>query len=166
MKNLHLLPTDKPSSLIIYNSKLKLVNYPVITPSGNQKHVYITSDEEIKEGDWVVFNELEIVKCTYSKNGEFLFSEPLTSSSNHHFSYFKKIILTTDQDLIADGIEQISEDTLLKIVEHINSGKNEDFELLSIGEKTIKLAIPMMQDKEESKQETLKLKRNKWKIQE
>lgn len=37
---------------------------------------------------------------------------------------FKKIILTTDQDLINDGIEQISEDTLLKIVEHINSGKN------------------------------------------
>lgn len=37
---------------------------------------------------------------------------------------YKKIILTTDQDLIADGVEQISEDTLLKIVEHINSGKN------------------------------------------
>ena len=36
---------------------------------------------------------------------------------------YKKIILTTDQQLIADGIEQISEDTLLKIVEHINSGK-------------------------------------------
>lgn len=37
---------------------------------------------------------------------------------------YKKIILTTDQDLINDGIEQISEDTLLKIVERINSGKN------------------------------------------
>ena len=112
MKNLHILPTEKPSSLIIYNSKLKLVNYPVITPSGNQKHVYITSDEEIKEGDWVVFNELEIVKCTYSKNGEFLFSEPLTSSSNHHFSYFKKIILTTDQQLIKEGIQAIDDDFL------------------------------------------------------
>jgi hypothetical protein len=30
---------------------------------------------------------------------------------------YKKIILTTDQDLIADGVEQILEDTLLKIVE-------------------------------------------------
>ena len=112
MKNVYILPTNKPSSLIIYNSKLKLVNYPVITPSGNQKHVYITSDEEIKEGDWVVFNELEIVKCTYSKNGEFLFSEPLTSSSNHHFSYFKKIILTTDQDLIKDGVQAIPDEFL------------------------------------------------------
>ena len=33
--------------------------------------------------------------------------------------------------------------------------KEEDFELLSIGEETIKLAIPMIQDKEEPKQETL-----------
>ena len=37
-----------------------------------------------------------------------------------------------------------------------NTPKEEDFELVSIGEETIKLAIPMMQDKEESKQETLK----------
>jgi hypothetical protein len=71
------------------------------------KNTYITSDEEIKEGDWVIFNELEIVKCIYSKNGEYLFSKPLLSSSNHHFSYFKKIILTTDQDLIKDGIQPI-----------------------------------------------------------
>ena len=71
------------------------------------KNTYITSDEEIKEGDWVIFNELEIVKCIYSKNGEYLFSKPLLSSSNHHFSYFKKIILTTDQDLIKDGVQPI-----------------------------------------------------------
>jgi hypothetical protein len=36
----------------------------------------------------------------------------------------RKSSITIDQDLIADGVEQISEDTLLKIVEHINSGKN------------------------------------------
>ena len=73
-------------------------------------NLYITSDEEIKEGDWVIFNELEIVKCTYSKNGEFLFSEALTSSSNHHFSYFKKIILTTNQDLIKDGVQALDDE--------------------------------------------------------
>ena len=63
------------------------------------QHLYIISDDEIKEGDWCLFNELEVVKCTYSKNGEFLFSGPLTSSSNHHFSYFKKIITTTNTSL-------------------------------------------------------------------
>ena len=39
---------------------------------------------------------------------------------------YKKIILTTDQDLISNGIKQISDDMLLKIIEHINSGKNID----------------------------------------
>ncbi len=80
--------------------------------------ILVDENAEIKEGDWVVFNELEIVKCTYSKNGEFLFSEPLTSSSNHHFSYFKKIILTTDQDLIKDGVQAIDDEFLEFIVKN------------------------------------------------
>ena len=41
-----------------------------------------------------------------------------------------------------------------------NTPKEEDFELVSIGEEAVKLVIPMTQDKEEIKQETLKLKRN------
>ena len=113
MKNIYLLPTDKPSRLFddgieLYLGELKdRKGHPVTS-----YNIYITSDEEIKEGDWVIFNELEIVKCTYSKNGEFLFSEPLTSSSNHHFSYFKKIILTTYQDLINDGVQAIDDEFL------------------------------------------------------
>lgn len=112
MKNIHLIPTDKPSRLHLGNSGLVLCDLNFSSDTINGQHLYITSDEEIKEGDWVVFNELEIVKCTYSKNGEFLFSEPLTSSSNHHFSYFKKIILTTDQDLIKDGVQAIDDNFL------------------------------------------------------
>jgi hypothetical protein len=95
--------------------KDKLHLCKVVLPIENEEqyqHIYITSDEEIKEGDWVIFNELEIVKCIYSKNGEYLFSKPLLSSSNHHFSYFKKIILTTDQDLIADGVQPIDDEFL------------------------------------------------------
>ena len=110
MKNIHILSTEKPSRLSdCHDNKLHLDDVRYLR---NYKNIYITSDEEIKEGDWVVFNELEIVKCTYSKNGEFLFSEPLTSSSNHHFSYFKKIILTTDQDLIEDGVQPIPDEFL------------------------------------------------------
>ena len=41
-----------------------------------------------------------------------------------------------------------------------NTPKEEDFELVSIGEEAVKLAIPMIQDREEIKQETLKLKIN------
>ena len=101
MKNLHLLPTDKPSSLIIYNSKLKLVNYPVITPSGNQKHVYITSDEEITgfENDVWVYN-----------NGRVWFWQNTMALRSNNKP--KKIILTTDQDLIKDGVQEIDDEFL------------------------------------------------------
>ena len=112
MKNIHILPTDKPSRLQLQmNGNFHIENGQTVSLR-NYQNIYITNDEEIKEGDWVIFNELEIVKCTYSKNGEFLFSEPLTSSSNHHFSYFKKIILTTDDQLIKDGVQDIDNEFL------------------------------------------------------
>ena len=111
MKNIHILPTDKFQNikLSLFENKLYLGD---IASTALPQHIYITSDEEIKEGDWCLFNESEVVKCTYSKNGEFLFSGPLTSSSNHHFSYFKKIILTTDPDLIKDGVQAIDDEFL------------------------------------------------------
>ena len=34
---------------------------------------------------------------------------------------YKKIILTTDKDLIADGVEQISEEYLLEIIKDLNN---------------------------------------------
>ena len=129
MKNLHILSTGKPSSLIIYNSKLKLVNYPVITPSGNQKHVYITSDEEIKEGDVVkipcgvgkvkeltwkfgndnpsyIIEDIFIYKLRYGqKEGEL-------QINSFRYEDVKKIILTTDQDLIKDGVQEIDDEFL------------------------------------------------------
>ena len=50
MKNIHLLPTDKPSRLIInWEKDLCYKSKPYLT-EGTQ-NIYITSDEEIKEGD-------------------------------------------------------------------------------------------------------------------
>ena len=81
------------------------------------QNIYITSDEEIKEGEWCMVTPFGVDKFAkvirFKKENGTLYN-----------SECKKIILTTDQDLIADGIEQISEDVLLKIVEHIKSGKN------------------------------------------
>jgi hypothetical protein len=60
MKNVHLLPTEKPSRLGYLTKKgkevfkdLRLFDKPMpnILDSENQ-HIYITSDEDIKEGDW------------------------------------------------------------------------------------------------------------------
>ena len=118
MKNLHLLPTKKPSKLVkIYNDvnretfTLKL-NVEVNDSFKEYVNVYITSDEEIIGGkEWF----LDLTDNSLFKNQT---DKPM---SKVLFPECKKIVLTTDQDLITDGIEQISEDTLLKIVERINT---------------------------------------------
>jgi hypothetical protein len=100
MKNLHLLPTDKPSRLTIRLKTNELMysykefvnqNYGDVLLNQNQ-NIYITSDEEIKEGDWFysIRELIEKAVIDYDK-GE----------------HFGKIILTTDQDLIADGVQAI-----------------------------------------------------------
>jgi len=120
MKNIHVLPTDKPSRLYSYKSiELYLHSENVDANSANlnckNQNIYITNLEEIKNGDWFL-NTL---------NNQVNNCDDLTYEKNVNLSsWCKKIILTTDQDLITDGVEQISEDTLLKIIKHINSGKN------------------------------------------
>jgi hypothetical protein len=99
MKNLHILPTDKPSRLSILNSG-KLNFGAEIMSSSNSKpqNIYITSDEEIKEGDW----------CYNSINNN-VYKKEIDKLS---FAYEYKIILTTDQDLINDGVQAIDDEFL------------------------------------------------------
>ena len=138
MKNIHVLSTNKPSRLSdCHDDRLHLDDVRYLR---NYKNIYITSDEEIKEGDVVkipcgvgkvkeltwkfgndnpsyIIEDIFIYKLRYGqKEGEL-------QINSFRYEDVKKIVITTDQQLIADGIEQISEDTLLKIVEHINSGK-------------------------------------------
>ena len=119
MKNLHVLTTENQSRLR-YNIITKiweLNEFPKYHTDIKSTHnIYITSDEEIKEGDWCITAKGNLLQMI---EGDTALGFALLGC--------KKIILTTDQDLINDGIEQISEDTLLKIVEHINSGKNIEF---------------------------------------
>jgi hypothetical protein len=59
------------------------------------QNIYITSDEEIKEGDWVLY---------------FKYNSPLIHkvfNPDNFKKTGKKIILTTDQDLIKDGVQAI-----------------------------------------------------------
>ena len=110
MKNIHLIPTDKPTRL--HNKNGDLGNYPstklyIEDFKGNQHnsfHIYITSDEEIKEEDWFMdVDELEILKA--SENVELHLVNVLKPN-------YKKIILTTDGDLIKDGVQSIEDDFL------------------------------------------------------
>jgi len=102
MKNIHLLPTDKPGRL----QKTKHNNFFLANRTGYEytdctaQHIYITSDEEIKEEDWVISIE-GIWKNTITK----IVGEPITD-------VWKKIILTTDPDLIKDGVQAIDDEFL------------------------------------------------------
>jgi hypothetical protein len=106
MKNIHALPTDKPSRL--YKSKItqNISMGPIdISQHGDATYnliIYITSDEEITGFE----NNIWVIK------GEriFLWQNTMALVSNNKP---KKIILTTDPDLIADGVQAI-DDTFLE----------------------------------------------------
>ena len=100
MKNIHLIPTEKPSRFSLNSSgKYHLTNQlHTNSPNFTNQNIYITSDEEIKEGDWVYCrteNRVLISNVSYSKLEDRF-----------------KIILTTDPTLIADGIQSIDDEFL------------------------------------------------------
>jgi len=103
MKNIHLLPTDKPSRL--YKSKItqNISMGPIdISQHGDATYnliIYITSDEEIKEG----VNQWYLDK---------FLNKPYNSGGSQYSSKQDVIILTTDQDLIADGVQTIDDNFL------------------------------------------------------
>ena len=101
MKNLHVLPTDKPSRLMIDTIENKLYLQPILhekTINILPQNIYITNDEEIKRGDWF----LDIISNTPHQ----------AKQATGLFNTRKKIILTTDQDLIKDGVQGIDDEFL------------------------------------------------------
>jgi hypothetical protein len=96
MKNIHLIPTDKPSSLFEIDGHLIINKEQLIQPK-YYRNIYITNDEEIKEGDWFysVRELIEKAIINYPKGEN-----------------FGKIILTTDQDLIKDSVQAIGDEFL------------------------------------------------------
>ena len=114
MKNIHLIPTDKPSRLFTSDSVLILAGYPATTFKTG-KNIYITSDEEIKEPCWcwdILQKKIYWVRDTLPKY-------PTIGN------YFKKIILTTDQELIADGVQDINDEFLNWYVNNLGCEKVE-----------------------------------------
>jgi hypothetical protein len=110
MKNIHVLPTDKPSRLLV-NKENILVLTSNYYSSSNPQNIYITSDEEIKEGYWLDLSDNSIIKVS---------KEDLKSFKSYDKLQFKKIILTTDQDLIADGVQAIDDEFLEWFVKNPN----------------------------------------------
>jgi hypothetical protein len=100
MKNIHVLPTEKPSRLMIDTIENKLYLQPILhekTINVLTQNIYITSSEEIKEGDWFYFDDAEII-------AKYIDLKPVEEA--------KKIVLTTNQDLVKDGVQAIDDEFL------------------------------------------------------
>ena len=108
MRNVHLIPTDKPSRLYLGdNGNFVFGMMQTSIQSRNDdftnQNISITNSEEIKEGDWCYDKVLNLIFQT----------------DNHtDFKYVNqtdnvlKIILTDNPDLIADGVQSIDNEFL------------------------------------------------------
>jgi len=145
MKNIHLLPTEKPSRLIIQNGNkliLGVLDYSIIE---NRQHIYITNSEEIKEDNWGLSKLNEVILFGRSYNEKF----------------YKKIILTTDLDLIKDGVQAIDDEFLKWFIknpscEFVEWDKNYN---RGNGKYYYKIIIPQEESDKEFKRITASLKR-------
>jgi hypothetical protein len=158
MKNVHLLPTDKPSRLGYLTKKGKevfnnLVLFDMLMPNildSENQNIYITNDEEIKIDDYYLGedNNLYCLVTKVNSNG-------------------KKIILTTDQELIDEGIQPIDDEFLEWFVKNPSCEKvyttdeyvqvNQDNPILR-GSTNVSHRYEIIIPQEEPKQETLSTK--------
>ena len=125
MKNIHVISTNKPSRLIIYSTLVndfRLLAEPT-KDWKHKKHIYITNSEEIKEGDCCLYSTKEdtnneesipiickITRILNSQDG--LLYEGSTGLVTQYPTKLSKIILTTDPDLIKDGVQAIDDEFL------------------------------------------------------
>jgi hypothetical protein len=177
MKNIYLIQTDKPSKLHLGNSGLVLCDLNFGKNTINGQHIYITNDEEIKENVYALING---VLCkTETREGKIV-SRQLRGGGTMDIckSEYLKIILTTDQDLIKDGVQTIDDEFLEWFV------KNPSCEFVEVEESSYqkKLKKPIykglgvyrydetiyflkiMIPKEEPKQESVETDKTNWKV--
>jgi len=112
MKNIHVLPTDQPSRLYKnIDGEIGLTNIVFRQEDGfsQNQHIYITSDEEIiSSKDW--FIDIKDKRNHLHQVGYGLDSYEWTEQYDPQ--YYKKIILTTDSTLLADGVQAIDDEFL------------------------------------------------------
>ena len=128
MKNIHLIRTDNPSRLVWQKNMNKLILYS--RPMDFQKNdllphrIYITDNSEIKDGDITIYGKsLFLVESILHKSGPFRHLNPkikiqgrflpdMTIGKFDSLTPLKKIILTTDDQLIQNGVQAIDDEFL------------------------------------------------------
>ena len=143
MKNIHLLPMDKPRRLVKFEDETYLLLGSLPSIKGQGYNIYITNDGEIKKGDYFYspFQGEERIL----KHNKFVIP----------FSKDKKIILTDNKDLIKDGVQAIDDDFLEWFVKNPSCEfVNLENHVLEVGYNLYKIIIPQDfgKPKEEPKQ--------------
>jgi hypothetical protein len=111
MKNIHVLPTKGLSRLVKGETTGRLLLHDIYgtsTDRNETQNIYITNLEEIKDADWFITEKNTICKCV-KVDEKYAYSIEAGSRSKNNC---KKIILTTDQDLIKDGVQAIDDEFL------------------------------------------------------
>jgi hypothetical protein len=151
MKNIHILPTENSSRLQRFTDvdkiEFELASKDEFFNKG--MNIYITFDEEIKEGDW--FYNIRSLKPEPFKACENGYGYVNCSKYSHYRMECKKIILTTDQDLIKDGVQAIDDEFLEWFVKNPSCEKIEVNKSYS-GIYYIKYPYKIIIPKEEPKQ--------------
>ena len=109
MKNIHLIPTHKPSKLFetlqwnyVFDKHNKYSEEDKKLHGYKNKNMYITNDEEINIGDWVIeFQKADKIGEIHFINGDYVIARDIQ----------KKIILTTDPSLSPD-VHKINDEFL------------------------------------------------------
>jgi len=150
MKNVHLIPTEK-----LVKSKNDLVkdkygDIHIFTKNDGKEYgktttklnIYITSEEAIKMDDWYLDDTNSV-------------RQAITECESYwtHRKKYQKIILTTDPQLIADGIQPIDNEFLEWFVKNPSCERVEVELFPKFSNNLYGIIIP----KEEPKQETLEL---------
>lgn len=109
-RNVVILSTNEKSKLVLaYNNKLAINHTYGLAKfdDATYQHLYITSDEEIKEGDWCYKQDVQGKVFKW------------VSTSNTWYKDAKKIIASTDKSL---GLPSPSDGFVVKFITRYNDG--------------------------------------------
>jgi excinuclease UvrABC helicase subunit UvrB len=154
MKNIHVLPTDKPSRLQKFiNYVVDKIEFELCSKAeffNKGQHIYITDNSEIIEGDWCYHIELKDDKV--DRCYQVTKYHTWTNNGVDKTRKFKKIILTTDQDLIKDGVQAIDNEFLEWFVKNPSCEEVEvDKGYRGVNLFNYKIIIPKEEPKEQPK---------------
>ena len=83
-------------------------------------NIYISNDEEIKDGDWLIVNDEDVMQMKSSYDNDMSGEDIWVGDSLNGYATYKdnckKIILTTDQSL--NGVQSIDDEFLEWFVAH------------------------------------------------